>query len=162
MKKLTYLSSLTLSLTLAVLLMACQKQQDAAVPANSSSDEAVIKNVAGSGSLSGKISREEAVEMFKAYLEKNNAPGHTEYVAFSIKDLQQYLSDLQTKYKADQVYVNIGVYDEATAPKKEYVGRTTIFFSGNNNKKASNGSIVLHDLMSLDESDFLNHGNIYP
>lgn len=161
MKKLSLLGILAVSITVAMFTTSCQKQQDAAVTSEANSDGAIIKTVAGNGDWNGKISKEEALEMFNTF-KKTSLPGQSESVEFSIKDVITYLNYLQTKYKSDKVYVNFAVYDEKTAPKPNYVGRETIFFSGNNNKSKASGDVEGFDLMVNDGADYMNHGNIYP
>lgn len=150
-------------LGLAMVIISCQKQQDAVTTDTAATDAAVIKNVAGEG-YSGKISRADAEEMYGAYKSKAEN-GATEYVAFSIKDLQAYLATIQAKYKSDVVYVNLAVYDEKTAPKSNLVGRTTIFFSGNNKlrTRTGTGDRTGFGFLTLDNTgDYMNHGQIYP
>lgn len=150
-------------LGLGMLIISCQKQQDAVTTDTAATDAAVIKNVAGE-SYFGKITRAQAEEMYNAYTAKAGK-GATEYVAFSIKDLQAYLATLQAKYKSEQVYVNLAIYDEKTAPDPSLVGRTTIFFSGNNKDKTrtgSGGNTGFGFLATDAPSDYMNHGQIYP
>lgn len=161
MKKLSHLGIIAVSLTFAMFATSCQKQQDSAVTDPANSDAAVIKTVAGNGDWNGKISKEDALEMYNTF-KKSAGAGNTESVQFSIKDVITYLNYLQAKYKSDKVYVNFAVYDQKTAPKPEYVGRETIFFSGNNNKTAPTGKLEGDGLLVLDGLDYLNHGNIYP
>ncbi len=157
MKKIPLIGNIALILLLAVCLVACQKQQDATVQAT---DENIIQNAAGTGTPSGNIDRDDAEDLAESF--KKSGTGGTEYVAFKIKDLQLFLNNIQTKYKSDVVYVNLGVYTEKTAPSKNLVGRTTVFFSGNNKKKSLGGIVKTNDLADLDFSDYLNHGQIYP
>ncbi len=157
MKKLSLIGKVAVTMSLVVCLMACQKQQEATVEAT---DENIIQNAAGTGKPSGEINRDDAAELSETF--KKTGCGGTEYVAFKIKDLQIYLNNLQAKYKSDVVYVNFGVYTKKTAPTKDLVGRTTIFFSGNNKKKSLGGIVKTNDLAELDFSDYLNHGQVYP
>ena len=157
MKKLSLIGKAAVTMSLVVCLMACQKQQDATVQAT---DENIIQNAAGTGTPSGNIDRDDAEDLAETF--KKSGSGSTEYVAFKIKDLQLFLNNIQAKYKSDVVYVNLGVYTEKTAPSKNLVGRTTVFFSGNNKKKSLGGIVKTNDLAELDFSDYLNHGQIYP
>lgn len=163
MKRLSFMSKMAMVLGLAMVMVSCQKQQDAVTTDTAATDAAVIKNVAGEG-YSGKISRADAEEMYGAYKSKAEK-GATEYVAFSIKDLQAYLATIQAKYKSDVVYVNLAVYDDKTAPDPSLAGRTTIFFSGNNKAKARTrtGGVTGFGFLTFDDTaDFMNHGQIYP
>lgn len=163
MKRLSFMSKMTMVFGLAIVIVSCQKQQDAVTTDTATTDAAVIKNVAGEG-YSGKISRADAEEMYGTYKSKSEK-GATEYVAFSIKDLQAYLTTIQAKYKSDVVYVNLAVYDEKTATAPSLVGRTTIFFSGNNkaNNRTRSGGRTGYGFLTFDDTaDFMNHGQIYP
>ncbi len=162
MKKLSFLGNLALVLGLSILVVSCQKQQDATV--TDTTDAAVIKNIAGGGNYNGKISGSEAKEMNGSY--KGTAgSGATEYVSFKISDLKAYLATLEAKGKTDEVTVNLAIYDSKTAPDKSLIGRTTIFFgpgapkarSGNGGRTGF-GVAVLFD----DSADYMNHGNIWP
>jgi hypothetical protein len=157
MKKLSLIGKVVVTMCLVVCLMACQKQQDATIE---STDENIIQNAAGTGIPDGSIGRDDAEDLAESFKKSSNAG--TDYVAFKIKDLQKFLNNIQAKYKSDLVYVNLGVYTEKTAPTKNLIGRTTIFFSGNNKKKSLGGIVKTNDLAELDFSDYLNHGQIYP
>jgi hypothetical protein len=159
MKKLSLLGNLAMVLGLTILLVSCQKQQDAVATPATATDAAVIKSVSGEG-YKGKISSSDADEMAKAF--KSNAKsGSTEYVEFNIKDLQAYLASIQTKYKADKVYVNFAVYDQNTAPEPKLEGRQTVYFSGNNVTGTRNGD-PRTGFGGRVMMDYMNHGNVYP
>lgn len=159
MKKLSLLGNLAVVLGLTILLVSCQKQQDAVATTTTATDAAVIKTVSGEG-YSGKISSSDAEEMAKTFKAKANS-GSTEYVEFNIKDLQAYLASIQTKYKADKVYVNFAVYDQTTAPDPALVGRQTVFFSGNN-QSGTRSSDPRTGFGVRVMMDYMNHGNVYP
>ena len=159
MKKLSLLGNLAAVLGLTILLVSCQKQQDAVATTTTATDAAVIKSVSGEG-YSGKISSKDAEEMAKTF--KSSAKsGSTEYVEFNIKDLQAYLASIQAKYKADKVYVNFAIYDKNTAPDPALEGRQTVYFSGNNGSGSRNADprtgFGVRVMM-----DYMNHGNVYP
>jgi hypothetical protein len=160
MKRLSLIGKVAVSVSLVVCLMACQKQQEATTDATT--DATIVNNTMGTD-YSGKISRDDAQELadtFKKLMSDNN---QTQYVAFNIKDLQKYLATLTNKYKADVVYVNFGVYNKNTTTDPSKIGRTTVFFSGNNTKKTGLSGIKTgNDLDELDFSDYLNHGQVYP
>lgn len=158
MKKLSLIGKVAVTMSLVLCLMACQKQQDATV--DQATDSNIIQMAAGTGKPSGDINRDDAADLAETYKKSSN--GGTEYVAFKIKDLQLFLNNIQAKYKSDEVYVNFGVYTDKTAPSKDLIGRTTIFFSGNNKKKTLGGIVKTNDLAELDFSDYLNHGQVYP
>jgi hypothetical protein len=60
--------------------------------------------------------------------------------------------------------VYFGQYDNVTAPKKEYSGRISVFFLGSN-RITNSGNIrsqSVGDGTSVDGSNYLNHGSIWP
>lgn len=162
MKKLSFLGNLAVGLGFSLLVVSCQKQQDA-VTTDTPTDAAVIKTISGSG-YSGKISGSDAEEMYKTY-KGSSSNGGTDYVTFKISDLKAYLAALEAKGKTDEVNVNLAIYDAKTAPKDELVGRTTIFFSPGLPKsrtRGSGGRIGQGMIVFDDNADYMNHGQIYP
>lgn len=162
MKKLSFLGNLAVVLGFAILVVSCQKQQDA-VTTDTPTDAAVIKNISGGSNYSGKISGSEAEEMSKTYKGTTSA-GSTEYVSFKISDLKAYLATLEAKGKTDEVLVNLAVYDSKTAPNPSLIGRTTIFFGpGAAKSRSRSGGRTGYGIIVFDDSaDFMNHGNVYP
>jgi hypothetical protein len=161
MKKLSLLGNLAFVLGFAILIVSCQKQEDAVT--TTPTDAAVIKNIAGGGNYSGKISGSDAKEMNSTY--KGTAgSGATEYVTFKISDLKAYLASLEAKGKTDEVTVNLAVYDSKTAPDKSLIGRTTIFFGpGAPKSRTRDGGRIGFGMVVFDENaDYMNHGNVYP
>lgn len=156
------MGNLAVVLGFAILVVSCQKQQDA-VTTDTPTDAAVIKNISGGSNYSGKISSSDAEEMSKTY--KGAAPsGSTEYVSFKIADLKAYLTTLEAKGKTDEVLVNLAVYDSKTAPDPSLVGRTTIFFGpGAAKSRTRSGDRTGFGLVVYDPTaDYMNHGNVYP
>lgn len=161
MKKLSFLGNLAVVLGFAILVVSCQKQQDATI--TTPTDAAVIKNIAGGSNYSGKISGADAQEMNNLY-KKTAGSGATEYVSFKISDLKAFLVALEANGKTDEINVNLAVYDEKTALDKSLIGRTTIFFSpGTPKSRTSNGGRTGFDLtLDATTTDYMNHGQIYP
>ena len=161
MKKLSFLGNLALVLGLSILVVSCQKQQDATV--TDTTDAAVIKNIAGGGNYNGKISGSDAKEMNGTYKGAAGS-GATEYVSFKIADLKAYLATLEAKGKTDEVTVNLAVYDSKTAPNPSLVGRTTIFFGpGAPKTRTREGGRTGFGIVVFDDNaDYMNHGQIYP
>jgi hypothetical protein len=162
MKKLSFLGNLALVLGLSILVVSCQKQQDATV--TTPTDAAVIKNIAGGGNYSGKISGSDAKEMNSTYKGAAGS-GATEYVSFKISDLKAYIAAVESNGKTDQINVNLAVYDSKTAPDPSLVGRTTIFFGPGAPKSRSRdgGRTGFGAPVSFDaNADYMNHGQIYP
>jgi hypothetical protein len=162
MKKLSSLGNLTLVLGLLILGISCQKQQDATVTAPT--DAAVIKNIAGGGNYSGKISGSDASEMSSTYT-NTAGPKATQYVTFKISDLKAYLAALEAAGKTDYVNVNLAVYDSKTTTDPSLVGRTTIFFGPGAPKARTrdNGGRTGYGMVTFDpNADYMNHGGIWP
>jgi hypothetical protein len=152
------------SLAIAVTLSACQKDQDVTDPTvENKFDEGNISAQAANNTIRGLISREAAERMGEKFNETYKAENASKYVAFSIKDLGNYLDQLKRNYKSDSVYVSFGIYDEKTAVKKSDVGRVTVFFMGKNrNTKTGNiRSQAAEDVLD-DGSNYFNHGTIWP
>ncbi|MDD2792487.1 MAG: hypothetical protein PHD73_04855, partial [Sediminibacterium sp.] len=124
-------------LLIAAAVSSCQKDQGENVLTQTSSakeEGSVSGQAVAANNISGLISEESGEELRENYHNKNARSGNeTEYVAFSVKDLSNYLALIRSKYKSDSIYVSFGVYNEKTAVNKKDVGRTTIFFMGKNN-----------------------------
>ncbi len=160
MKKKSFLGSMIICATLVTLLFAACKKEEASNATAAAATESNVVALNGSSSIAGLITKSDADALRSAYL-KTAGANATEYIKFNIKDLASYLNTMQSKYNADEIYVNFGVYDAKTAPDKSYIGRTTIFFTTNNKKKGVVGNIVLNDGPD-DDPNSLNHGTIYP
>lgn len=144
-------------------LLSCQKDQGN--PDNletGAKDEAKISSQAVNGAnIRGLISKEAAERMGQNFNQTYKSTNSTEYVAFSVVDMSNYLQQLKDKYKSDSVYVSFGVYDEKTAVNIKDIGRTTVFFMGKNNNKTS-GNIRSQDALDDGSSNYFNHGSIWP
>ena len=148
---------------LTIMLMACQKEQNATATTDATpaaSENNIVAGVNG-GAIPGLISRADADELRAEYI-KVAGTSETQSVQFSINSLQSYLSSMKKKYGADAVYITFGVYDAKTAPNGDlsYVGKKSIFFAVNNKKSTS--STKKEDGSDGGDEDFLNHGQIYP
>ena len=155
-------------LLIAAAVSSCQKDQGdtTLMQASGTQEEGRVSGQAiTANNISGLISEESGENLRENYHNKNARSGNeTEYVAFSVKDLSNYLALIRSKYKSDSVYVSFGVYDEKTAVNKKNIGRTTIFFMGKNNVSKA-GRIRSQDDTGEDNGDgsnYLNHGTIYP
>ncbi|HJV20625.1 MAG TPA: hypothetical protein VJ552_12150 [Sediminibacterium sp.] len=158
-------------LLIAAAVSSCQKDQGetSLTQTSSAREEGSVSGQAvalAANNISGLISEESGEDLRENYHNRNARSGNeTEYVAFSVKDLSNYLALIRSKYKSDSVYVSFGVYDEKTAVKRKDVGRTTIFFMGKNN--VSKAGKIRSQNDALDDgtgfgSNYLNHGTIYP
>jgi nitrous oxide reductase accessory protein NosL len=164
MKKNSFMGSMFLiAISVTVLFIACQKEQNTVSSAtdNISSDANLIVAVDGKN-LPGLISQSSADELRNEFL-KTAGPNESQYVQFSIKSLVTYLNAMTAKYGSDKVYVNFGVYDANTVPNgnQSYIGRKTVFFTVNNTKHGGSGNVILNDLSDTTQNSF-NHGQIFP
>lgn len=169
MKKLTYTKSLSAVLFALLFLAACTKDENETAKLQSESDDAEMNiqgNAVGAANINGLISKDAADRMQTAFNAKYGVSNGTEHVAFSVKDLNNYVQELKRKYKSDSIYVSFGVYDEKTAVNKKDVGRITVFFFGkNNNPKKGTGNIKsqeAEDDGTGSGSNYFNHGTIWP
>lgn len=172
-KKLSMKKTLTNRGLLAVLfsillITACTKDDNETTKLQNESDDAEM-NIQGNAadvSINGLISKDAADRMQSNFNAKYGVSNGTEYVAFSVKDMANYVQALKSKYKSDSVYVSFGVYDEKTAVNKKDVGRITVFFFGkNNNPKKGSGNVrsqEAEDDGTGTVSNYFNHGNIWP
>ena len=164
MKKNSYLSFATFVVLTAIILMACQKDQAKTTAAAAAGDESTIMNTASAATIPGLISGANANELRTVYIKVAGANA-TQYVAFSIKDITNFLNSMKSKYKSDSIYVNFGVYDYNTDPTadKSEIGKTTIFFTVNNNLTSKGNLIKTNSIDGGDSSyNSLNHGQIWP
>lgn len=165
MKKYFNSRLLTISVVIASLtLVSCQKAQEVATDptVENAVNESKISAQAVGSTIRGLISKETAEQMGEKFNETYKSDNSSQYIAFSIKDLSNYLDLLNRKYKSDSVYVSFGVYDEKTAVKKTDIGRVTVFFMGKN-KNTKTGNIKSQNTDDEDEgSNYFNHGSIWP
>ncbi len=150
----------------ALSLTACQKDQEEVTEptVEKAFDESKISGQATSSNIRGLITQEAAERMGKMFNKTYKTSNSSEYIAFSTKDLGNYMDLLRRKYKSDSVYVSFGMYDEKTAVKKSDIGRITVFFMGKN-MNTKNGSIKTQsadDDKDGDGSNYFNHGTIWP
>lgn len=131
-----------------ILLVACQKEQDGVTNEvnNKSSEEMITGIEVDASSIPGIIDQNEAAAMASRY--KAAGVNKSEYVSFSIKDIQNYLNVLK-RDRSEKIYVNFGMYAD---------GRMTVFFSGD--KKKRSGSVRGNNIEK--ETEFLNHGGLFP
>ncbi|SJZ58520.1 hypothetical protein [Sediminibacterium ginsengisoli] len=164
MKKIHLLSGFVMLAAVATLFVACQKEQNGLTKETetASSNEIVNGVAVNANDVAGLISSDAADEMRDEFLKKYGK-NSTQYVAFSTKDLANYLAILTKKYKSDSIYVNFGVYNKKTATSKANEGKLTVFFMGKNkNTKTGNIRTQAVDDSEDTSSNYLNHGGIYP
>jgi len=148
MKKFQILGTVLLLSVVTILLVACQKEQDGVTNEvnNKSSEESVVAIEVNAANIPGIISQNEAAAMATNY--KNHGINKTEYVAFNVKDIQDYLNLLK-RQRSTKIYVNFGLYNN---------GRLTVFFSGDGKKRVGSKK----DDNVEKETEFLNHGGLFP
>ena len=156
------------TLLIAMAITSCQKDQtetEMTQSSNSNDEMSIRGNAVAAADISGLISQESAERMRENFDRSYKSHNKTEYVAFSVKDISNYMHQLKSKYKSDSVYVSFGVYDEKTAVNKKDAGRITIFFMGKN-KVSLKGNIKSQDEVIDDGtgsgSNYFNHGTIWP
>ena len=148
--------------TAFISMTSCQKDQEAAETSTSAREVTRISSQAVNGTnIRGLISKETADRMSETFNQTYKSTNSTQYVAFDINDMSNYLQQLKDKYKSDSVYVSFGIYDEKTAVNQTDIGRITVFFMGKNNTKP-NGNIRSQSSDSDTLSNYLNHGSIWP
>ncbi len=164
MKKLFVSPGSLLIVTLMVLvLVACQKDQNAVTAQTdaTAATESTVVGVAGHGKFAGSIKPSYASAL--AYNFQRAYGSKTVSVAFSAKDLKAFISNLETKYKSDIIYVNFGKYgDGAPALNAKDNGRLTVFFTGNNMPGTTGGRSNNGVTAPADSDEFLNHGSMLP
>jgi hypothetical protein len=166
MKK--YFNNKILTLTMLAMVLtfsACQKEQEEATDptVENTFDESKISGQATANNIRGLITKDAAERMAKRFNETYKTSNTSQYVAFSTKDLGNYMDLIRKKYKSDSVYVSFGIYDAKTAVKKSDIGRITVFFMGkNNNTKTGNIKTQAADDQTDESSNYFNHGSIWP
>ncbi len=163
MKKINLMSGFLMLAVVATLFVACQKEQNGVSAQNgtaaSKANESALGVAVNGSDVEGFITGDAAQQMHDAYVQTN--PNGTQYVVFKIKDLQGFLQVLKGKYKSDNVYVNFAVYNAQTAPTSGDAGKTTVYFSGDDNRN-KNGTVQSNDVTDPSSDAYLNHGGIYP
>ena len=163
MKKFSFDAKLAIIAIAAVLFVSCQKDQSATPDnTNANNTESRVVGTAGTGTWAGSIPPSYAAALVANYNDKYDDRNQTQYVAFSINDLSEFLNNLKAKYKSDQVYVNFGVYGKGAKPvnDKDW-GRLTVFFTGNKIPAPSSSKKTDGILDGL-QDEFLNHGGLVP
>lgn len=167
MKNLISKRFLTLGVIASLSFTACQKAETESnlIQSNNKDNDMNLVGSAAAVSIKGLISEDAAKAMQDAYQKKFGAQTKTEYVEFNVKEVDNFVKQIKWKYKSDKVRVYFGVYDEKTTTNPAYIGRTTVFFLGNNNKSNS-GNIRSQNTRDpgnpTDGSNYMNHGTIWP
>ena len=169
MKKFSFIGSLLLLATVVTFLfIGCQKESavaaDETVTAAGGEQTTIVGTDGGASKIEGLISPENGAAMAAAYA-KSVPKGSTLSVTYSTKDLIAYLKALNTKYKSDSVRVTFGIYDKNTAHTRGQIGRTTVFFLGNNlstSKSVTLRTNAIGEANDIESSSFLNKGHMAP
>lgn len=149
MKKFQILGTVLLLSVVTTLLVACQKEQDGVTNevSNKSSEEMVTAIQVDASGIPGIIDLNEAAGLASRYAAAK--VNKTEAVAFSVKDIQQYLNVLKYQ-RSEKIYVNFGMYEN---------GRMTVFFSGDKKKRSGN---IRGNEFEKESTEYLNHGGLVP
>ena len=145
-------------LFIGIAFTACNKQNDS--PSTPSAPQ-MVQALKGDSSVNGLISGLTATALKTSFIEKRGDQ-ETRLVKISVKDLINYLHQMQTNAYTDSIGIHMGIYSVATVPEAhpDYVGKSTLYFSvfpaGN---AASSG---IKTFGNSDGSKFLNHGTLYP
>ncbi len=167
MKNLFSKRFLALGVIASLSFTACQKAETETNALQSNKKDAemnVVGAAAKATAINGLISESAAARMQATYKKNYKGENFTEYVVFDVDDMEKYIKEIKNKYKSDKVYVYFGQYDAVTAPKPAYEGRVSVFFLGNN-KKSNSGNFRSQDIgdgTTVDGSNYLNHGTIWP
>lgn len=159
---------LALGVIASLSFTACQKAETESnlLQSNKKDNEMNLVGSANSTiAINGLITESAADKMQRIYKENYKGKKYTEYVEFNINDMENYIKQLKNKYKSDKIRVYFGEYDASTTTNTNYVGRTTVFFLGNN-KKTNSGNIKSQNVgdgsTPEEGSNYLNHGSIWP
>lgn len=168
MKNLISKRFLALGVIASLSFTACQKAETESnlMQSNNKDNEMnLVGSAAANVSINGLITEDAAKAMQDAYKAKFGSLTKTEYVEFDVNDMENFIKQIKNKYKSDKVRVYFGVYDNKTTDNQAYVGRTTVFFLGNN-KKSNSGNIRSQNTGDpggpADGSNYMNHGSIWP
>lgn len=167
MKNLFSKRFLALGVIASLSFTACQKAETEANTLQSNNKDAEMNLVGSANStvaINGLITESAASTMQERYKANYKGNNYTEYVEFDINDMENYIKQLKNKYKSSKVRVYFGEYDATTTTNSKNIGRTTVFFLGDN-KKAKNGNIRsqnVEDGLPEEGSNYLNHGSIWP
>ena len=160
MKKFSSIGSAALfSAMVALLFIACQKEQVATDSVTLGSEATVLNGVTGSGPFAGSITGAYAASLAYNFANKYKGGNQTIKVAFSAKDLSAFIASLKGKYNSDIIFVNFVLYGQGAEPfNLKDNGRMTVFFTGNNMPTAT-GNVRTHG--TADDA-YMNHGEIFP
>ena len=147
---------------LCIGMSACQKNQELPITKQSLNTADLSNNNGTELKPFGLINQSDAVALYNAYHLSHPNEFETQFVAFKIKDLINYLNILSNKNQSDEVYVCFGQYSEQTNNDLNKIGRTTIFFSGNSAFQNQSSKEIFHSKLVNDYSECLNHGQLYP
>jgi hypothetical protein len=121
----------------------------------------MVQALKGDSSVSGLISGLTATALKTSFIEKRGDQ-ETRLVKISVKDLINYLHQMQTNAYTDSIGIHMGIYSAATVPEAhpDYVGKSTLYFSIFPAGNAATSGIKTFG--NSDGSKFLNHGTLYP
>lgn len=144
----------------AVQLMstACQKQEMISNPMPNGN---IVQAVKGDSSINGLISGNAANEMSAAFISQRGNQ-ETRMVKIAVKDLINFMHQMQTNAISDSLGIHFGYYTPATVPNQypEYLHKYTLYFAV---YPASGAALpAMKSQGSGSATSFLNHGTLYP
>lgn len=153
-----FLAGTWCSLLIGITFMACSKQETV-LP--SPTTVQLVQALKGDSSVNGLITQSNATALQASFIEKRGEQ-ETRLVKISVKDLINYLHQMQANAYTDSIGIHMGIYTAASVPvaHPEYLGKQTLYFSVFTKAKEGNS-----DTKSFGNSDgkaYLNHGTLYP
>lgn len=145
-------------IVLQLMSSACQKQEVVANPLSSGN---LVQFVKGDSSINGLISATAANELSAAFIEQRGNK-ETRLVKVAVKDLINYMHQMQTNAITDSLGIYFGYYTTATVPSQvpQYLHKYTLYFSVF--PATSSTTPSLKTLGNGATAAFLNHGTLYP
>ncbi|MBU3745408.1 MAG: hypothetical protein FGM61_12840 [Sediminibacterium sp.] len=154
-----------LSLTLAIGIIAlqtmfigCQKQEVISTPLANTN---LVQAVKGDSAINGLIVGSAAKELSASFIQQRGNQ-ETRLVKIAVKDLINYMHQMQTNALSDSLGIHFGYYTSSTVPAQypEYLNKYTLYFS----VYPAAGSVTpgFKSLGTGDNNTYLNHGTLYP
>ena len=137
---------------------ACTKQEVISNPLPNGNSIQLVK---GDSSINGLISGSVANQLSTAFIQqRGNA--ETRLVKIAVKDLINYMHQMQTNALTDSLGIHFGYYTAATTPHQypEYNNKYTLYFAVYPAVPAASSGFK--SLGAGDNGTYLNHGTLYP
>ena len=145
-------------IALQLMSTACQKQEVTATPLSNTN---LVQAVKGDSSINGLIAGNAAGELSAAFIQQRGKQ-ETRLVKIAVKDLINYLHQMQTNALSDSLGIHFGYYTTATTPQlhPEYLNKYTLYFAVYPAGGSTNPGFKT--LGTGDPNTYLNHGTLYP